>query len=86
MLENSLAYVTWFIALLSFPGLAAKVIDRTKTMSDVYRAFYDFSCLLKSKVWFLICLSKLDLLGGDIFLLSSYISFKQQISGISFHF
>ncbi|KAH7834253.1 hypothetical protein Vadar_014197 [Vaccinium darrowii] len=31
-------------------GLAAKVIDRTKTMPDVYRAFYDFSCLLKSKV------------------------------------
>ncbi|KAF8025387.1 hypothetical protein BT93_F2280 [Corymbia citriodora subsp. variegata] len=31
-------------------GLTAKVIDRTKTMADVYRAFYDFSCMLKSKV------------------------------------
>nr|AED99863.1 squalene synthase [Panax quinquefolius] len=31
-------------------GLTAKVIDRTKTMSDVYGAFFDFSCLLKSKV------------------------------------
>nr|ALB38664.1 squalene synthase [Panax japonicus] len=31
-------------------GLTAKVIDRTKTMSDVYGAFLDFSCLLKSKV------------------------------------
>ncbi|CAA2981022.1 squalene synthase [Olea europaea subsp. europaea] len=31
-------------------GLTAKVIARTKTMSDVYGAFYDFSCLLQSKV------------------------------------
>ncbi|XP_062076882.1 squalene synthase 1-like [Humulus lupulus] len=31
-------------------GLTAKVIDRTKTMADVYGAFYDFSCILKSKV------------------------------------
>nr|AJK30627.1 squalene synthase [Panax ginseng]AJK30629.1 squalene synthase [Panax ginseng] len=31
-------------------GLTAKVIDQTKTMSDVYGAFFDFSCLLKSKV------------------------------------
>ncbi|KAL2460085.1 Squalene synthase [Abeliophyllum distichum] len=31
-------------------GLTAKVIDRTKTMSDVYGDFYDFSRLLKSKV------------------------------------
>ncbi|KAI3745107.1 hypothetical protein L1987_58209 [Smallanthus sonchifolius] len=31
-------------------GLTAKIIDRTKTMADVYRAFYDFSSLLKSKV------------------------------------
>lgn len=31
-------------------GLTAKVIDRTKTMSDVYGAFYDFSRMLKSKV------------------------------------
>ncbi|RVW36654.1 Squalene synthase [Vitis vinifera] len=30
-------------------GLTAKVIDRTKTMSDVYGAFFDFSCMLKSK-------------------------------------
>ncbi|KAL5791051.1 hypothetical protein ACOSQ2_005939 [Xanthoceras sorbifolium] len=31
-------------------GLTAKVIDRTKTMADVYGAFYDFSCMLKSKI------------------------------------
>lgn len=31
-------------------GLTAKVIDRTKTMSDVYGAFFDFSCMLMSKV------------------------------------
>ncbi|KAK9129730.1 hypothetical protein Sjap_010217 [Stephania japonica] len=31
-------------------GLTAKVIDRTKSMSDVYGAFFDFSCMLKSKI------------------------------------
>nr|USU43500.1 squalene synthase [Polygonatum sibiricum] len=31
-------------------GLTAKVIDQTRTMSDVYGAFYEFSSLLKSKV------------------------------------
>nr|GEV39470.1 squalene synthase [Tanacetum cinerariifolium] len=31
-------------------GLMAKVIDRTKTMADVYGAFYDFSLLLESKI------------------------------------
>ncbi|KAL1554336.1 squalene synthetase-like protein [Salvia divinorum] len=31
-------------------GLTAKIIDRTKTMSDVYGAFYDFSRMLKFKV------------------------------------
>ncbi|OVA20399.1 Squalene/phytoene synthase [Macleaya cordata] len=31
-------------------GLTAKVMDRTKTMSDVYGAFYDFSSMLKTKV------------------------------------
>ncbi|KAG2315960.1 hypothetical protein Bca52824_019082 [Brassica carinata] len=31
-------------------GLAAKIVDRTKTMADVYGAFYDFSCMLKAKV------------------------------------
>ncbi|KAL0376183.1 UNVERIFIED_CONTAM: Squalene synthase 2, partial [Sesamum calycinum] len=31
-------------------GLTAQVIDRTKTMGDVYGAFYDFSRMLKSKV------------------------------------
>lgn len=31
-------------------GLTAKVIDRTRTMADVYGAFFDFSCMLKSKV------------------------------------
>ncbi|XP_041010781.1 squalene synthase [Juglans microcarpa x Juglans regia] len=31
-------------------GLTAKVIYQTKTMADVYGAFFDFSCMLKSKV------------------------------------
>ncbi|XP_031494362.1 squalene synthase 1-like isoform X4 [Nymphaea colorata] len=31
-------------------GLVAKVVDQTKTMSDVYGAFFDFSSLLQSKV------------------------------------
>nr|GMD11041.1 squalene synthase [Ipomoea batatas] len=31
-------------------GLTAKVIDRTRTIEDVYGAFFDFSCMLKSKV------------------------------------
>ncbi|KAL5055558.1 hypothetical protein RYX36_036240 [Vicia faba] len=31
-------------------GLTAKVIDRTKTMTDVYGAFFDFSSVLESKV------------------------------------
>nr|AKR76253.1 squalene synthase [Betula platyphylla] len=31
-------------------GLTAKLIDRTKTMADVYGAFFDFSCMLKLKV------------------------------------
>lgn len=31
-------------------GLTAKVIDRTKTMADVYGAFFDFAIMLESKV------------------------------------
>ncbi|XP_061957566.1 squalene synthase 2 isoform X1 [Populus nigra] len=31
-------------------GLTAQVFHRTKTMADVYGAFFDFSCILKSKV------------------------------------
>nr|ADW27427.1 squalene synthase [Astragalus membranaceus] len=31
-------------------GLTAKVIDRTKTMADVYGAFFDFASLLECKV------------------------------------
>ncbi|KAL6517345.1 squalene synthetase-like protein [Orobanche minor] len=31
-------------------GLTAKIIDKTKTIADVYGAFYDFSRMLKSKV------------------------------------
>ncbi|XP_031130744.1 squalene synthase [Ipomoea triloba] len=31
-------------------GLTAKVIDRTRTIEDVYGAFFDFSCMLISKV------------------------------------
>ncbi|TQD99423.1 hypothetical protein C1H46_014993 [Malus baccata] len=39
-------------------GLTAKVIDRTKSMDDVYGAFFDFSSILKSKVR---CFKKLDM-------------------------
>jgi len=35
---------------LRFIGLTAKVIDRTKTMADVYGAFFDFASMLESKV------------------------------------
>ncbi|XP_074313254.1 squalene synthase-like isoform X1 [Silene latifolia] len=31
-------------------GLAAIILERTDTMADVYGAFFDFSCMLKSKV------------------------------------
>ncbi|XP_061340587.1 squalene synthase 13-like [Gastrolobium bilobum] len=31
-------------------GLTAKVVDRTKTMADVYGAFFDFASILESKV------------------------------------
>ncbi|CAA7019875.1 unnamed protein product [Microthlaspi erraticum] len=31
-------------------GIVAKVFDRTKTMDDVYGAFYDFSCMIVKKV------------------------------------
>ncbi|XP_078446681.1 squalene synthase 8-like [Wolffia australiana] len=31
-------------------GLTAQVIEHTKTMSDVYCAFFDFSCMLREKV------------------------------------
>ncbi|KAL9391399.1 hypothetical protein Peur_015319 [Populus x canadensis] len=31
-------------------GLTAQVFHQTKTMDDVYGAFFDFSCMLKSKV------------------------------------
>ncbi|KAB5541493.1 hypothetical protein DKX38_014467 [Salix brachista] len=31
-------------------GLTAQIIHRTKTVADVYGAFFDFSCMLKSKV------------------------------------
>ncbi|XP_031271680.1 squalene synthase-like [Pistacia vera] len=31
-------------------GLSAKIIDRTNIMSDLHGAFYDFSCMLKSKI------------------------------------
>uniref|UniRef100_A0A3Q7IH35 Squalene synthase n=1 Tax=Solanum lycopersicum TaxID=4081 RepID=A0A3Q7IH35_SOLLC len=36
----------------SFLGLTTQVIDRTRNMADVYGAFFDFSCILKSKVEF----------------------------------
>ncbi|KAK2642554.1 hypothetical protein Ddye_024317 [Dipteronia dyeriana] len=32
------------------PGLVAKIVDRTRTMSDVYNAFFEFASLMKSKV------------------------------------
>nr|GMD11039.1 squalene synthase [Ipomoea batatas] len=31
-------------------GLTAKIIDQAKTMEDVYKVFYDFSCMIRSKV------------------------------------
>ncbi|KAK1556509.1 hypothetical protein Q3G72_006178 [Acer saccharum] len=31
-------------------GLVAKIVDRTRTMSDVYNAFFEFASLMKSKV------------------------------------
>ncbi|XP_049402660.1 squalene synthase-like isoform X1 [Solanum stenotomum] len=31
-------------------GLCAKIIDQTRTMADVYGAFYDFCCIMESKV------------------------------------
>lgn len=33
-----------------FLGLCAKIIDQTRTMADVYGAFYDFCCIMESKV------------------------------------
>ena len=48
---NSLSTLVVFFFFL---GLTAKIIDRTNTMSDVYGAFFDFSCILKSKVWYLL--------------------------------
>ncbi|KAA8546030.1 hypothetical protein F0562_020519 [Nyssa sinensis] len=30
-------------------GLTARIVDETRTISDVYRAFFKFSCLLISK-------------------------------------
>jgi farnesyl-diphosphate farnesyltransferase len=44
-------YSMMFNLMLSlFLGLTAQVFHRTKTMADVYGAFFDFSCVLKSKV------------------------------------
>ncbi|KAK3227349.1 hypothetical protein Dsin_007211, partial [Dipteronia sinensis] len=31
------------------PGLIAKIIDRTRTVSDTYNAFFEFAALMKSK-------------------------------------
>ncbi|KAI5080977.1 hypothetical protein GOP47_0004160 [Adiantum capillus-veneris] len=31
-------------------GLTAKIMDQTRTMGDVYGAFYDFSCMLAMKI------------------------------------
>lgn len=31
-------------------GLCAKIIDQTRTMADVYIAFFDFCCIMESKV------------------------------------
>ncbi|KAL6494798.1 squalene synthetase-like protein [Orobanche gracilis] len=57
-------------------GLTAKIIDKTKTIADVYGAFYDFSRMLKSKVIVvkearLMCIEKradrlLSLQAGDL--------------------
>jgi hypothetical protein len=52
-------YYTYVLSIKSpdtFPllGLSARVIDETKSMSDVYTAFYEFSLLLESKVCYAI--------------------------------
>ena len=38
---------------LIFTGLAAKIYDRTRTMTDVYNAFFEFASVMKSKVVFI---------------------------------
>jgi hypothetical protein len=35
-------------------GLTARIFDETKSMPDVYSAFYEFSSLLESKVYSLM--------------------------------
>lgn len=42
-----LCFVLWF--LLSRP--LSKIIDQTRTMADVYGAFFDFCCIMESKVY-----------------------------------
>jgi hypothetical protein len=48
--------VTKYLLPLSLSGLIARIIDETRSMTDVYSAFYEFSSLLESKV--LGCLSR----------------------------
>lgn len=51
-LANTSAVCFYYLfSVIFLLGLTAKVIDRTNTMSDVYNAFFDFSCMLKSKVF-----------------------------------
>lgn len=38
------------IVLVLFSGLAARIIDKTNSMADVFTAFYNFSLLIESKV------------------------------------
>ncbi|CAA7047527.1 unnamed protein product [Microthlaspi erraticum] len=44
----SFNHSSWFV--FKDPRIVAKVVDRTKTMDDVYGAFYDFSCMIEKKV------------------------------------
>ncbi|KAK3206788.1 hypothetical protein Dsin_020834 [Dipteronia sinensis] len=49
------------------PGLVAKIVDRTTTMSDVYNAFFEFASLMKSKEYFPIFRAKARISNFDKF-------------------
>lgn len=61
----------------SSAGLTAKVIDRTKTMADVYGAFFDFSVMLKAKVEIFLSDSAIARL--------SHVAFLHKYQSLSHH-
>ncbi|KAF3490349.1 hypothetical protein F2Q69_00057902 [Brassica cretica] len=77
-------------------GLIAKVFDRTKTMDDVCGAFYDFSCMLETKVDkkdpnAMKTLNRLETIkkvcreyGGDIHQRKSYVNDEIQSNALFF--